>query len=167
MRPTVLALILTLIALPALAQDCTAAANDAYRRGFAEGVEAVNAQLGAVTARMQQEVQAQVNAQLAQLEDRRTRELERALAAAQSRSIQDQGPVRAEGMPQLPPLTVTPGGGIAPALPRGVAATPSITRRPGTPTDPADLPPGTTLTITDPQSLPPELFRALIDYAAR
>ena len=167
MRPTVLALMLTLPALPAVAQDCTAAANEAYRKGFAEGVEAVNAQLGAVTVKMQQDVQAQVNAQLAQMEQRRTRELEQALAAAQARSLAEQGPVRAQGMPQLPPLAVAPGGGIAPVLPREMASATPLAQRPGTPTDPAVLPPGTTITITDPQNLPPDLFRALMDYAAR
>ena len=51
---------------------------------------------------------------------------------------------------------------------RDMAAATTITPRPGgTPADPADLPPGTTITITDPQNLPPELFRALMDYAAR
>ena len=168
MRPTALALCLILPALPARAQDCTAAVNDAYRKGFAEGVEAVNAQLGAVTAKMQQDVQAQVNAQLAEMDARRTRELEDALAAAQARSLAEQGPIRAEGMPQMPPLAPAPGGGVAPVLPRDMASATTITRRPGgTPADPADLPPGTTITITDPQNLPPELFRALMDYAAR
>lgn len=167
MRSTVLALALLLPALPSLAQDCTAPATDAYRKGFAEGVEAVNAQLGAVTARMQQDVQAQVNAQLAQMEARRTRELEKALAAAQARTLAEQGPVRAQGMPQLPPLTVAPGGGIVPALPRDMASATAITQRPAAPTDPARLPPGTTITITDPQNLPPDLFRALMDHAAR
>lgn len=168
MRPTLLALTLMLPALPALAQDCTAAVNEAYRKGFAEGVEAVNAQLGAVTAKMQQDVQAQVNAQLAQIEARRSRELEEALAAAQARSLAEQGPIRAEGMPQMPPLAAAPGGGVAPVLPRDMAAATPITPRPGAgPTDPASLPPGTTITITDPQNLPPELFRALMDYAAR
>lgn len=168
MRLTVLALTLMLPALPALAQDCTAAVNGAYRKGFAEGVDAVNAQLGAITARMQQDVQAQVNAQLAQIEKRRTRELEEALAAAQARSLAEQGPIRAQGMPQLPPLAAAPGGGVAPVLPRDMASATTITQRPGgTPTDPASLPPGTTITITDPQNLPPALFRALMDYAAR
>lgn len=167
MRPTVLALTLMLPALPALAQDCTPALNEAYRKGFAEGVEAVNAQLGAVTAKMQQDVQAQVNAQLAQIDARRTRELEEALAAAQARSLAEQGPIRAEGMPQMPPLAAAPGGGVAPVLPRDMAQATPITPGPGRPTDPASLPPGTTITITDPQNLPPELFRALMDYAAR
>ena len=168
MRPVLLALTLMLPGLPAWAQDCAAAANEAYRKGFAEGVEAVNAQLGAVTARMQQDVQAQVNAQLAQMEARRTRELEEALAATQARSLAEQGPIRAEGMPQMPPLAAAPGGGVAPVLPRDMAAATPITQRAGgTPADPARLPPGTTITITDPQNLPPELFRALMDYAAR
>ena len=68
----------------------------------------------------------------------------------------------------MPPLAPAPGGGVAPVLPRDMASATTITRRPGgTPADPADLPPGTTITITDPQNLPPELFRALMDYAAR
>lgn len=156
MTPTAIALALTLAAaLPAAAQDCT----PAYQRGFQEGVEAVNAQLGAVTARMQQQVQAQVNAQLTELDARRTAELESRLADAQGRALAEQGPVTARPMPRLPPLTVAPGGGIVPQM--GSAAPPDL------PGDPADLPPGTTITITDPQNLPPDLFRALMVYAAR
>lgn len=158
---------LVLFALPAFAQDCQPAVDAAWRKGFTEGVDAVNAQLGAVTAKMQQDVQAQVNAQLAQLEERRVRELEQQLAAAQAQALAEQGPVQAEGMPQLPPLIVAPGGGVAPMLPPGMAAATGITQRPASPGDPAALPPGTTITITDPQNLPPELFRALMDYAAR
>lgn len=161
MRPLSLSLFLVLLALPAHAQDCAPAADAAYRKGFADGVEAVNAQLGAITAQMQQDVQAQVNAQLAQIEKRRASELETRLAAAQDRALADQGPVRAEGMPQLPPLVMAPGGGIAPAPSSGPAAAHPL------PADQAALPPGTTITISDPQNLPPELFRALMDYAAR
>ncbi|HHW33768.1 MAG TPA: hypothetical protein GXX24_06470, partial [Paracoccus solventivorans] len=63
-----------------------------------------------------------------------------------------QGPVAAPAeMPALPPLARHPGGGIAPAAPAA----------------PKALPPGSTITITDPQNLPPELFRALMDYADR
>lgn len=166
MRRAAFCLLLTTLApLPALAADACRAA---YERGFTEGVAAVNAQLGAVTAQMQRDVQAQVNAQLAEMDARRTRELEDALASAQARSLAEQGPIRAEGMPQMPPLAPAPGGGVAPVLPRDMASATTITRRPGgTPADPADLPPGTTITITDPQNLPPELFRALMDYAAR
>lgn len=127
----------------------------------------MNAQLGAVTAKMQQDVQTQVNAQLAQLEERRSRELDQRLAAAQAQALAEQGPVRAEGMPQMPPLAVAPGGGIAPVLPPEMARATGITQHPGASADAAALPPGTTITITDPQNLPPELFRALMDYAAR
>lgn len=158
---------LILFALPAVAQDCQPAIDAAYRKGFTEGVDAVNAQLGAVTAKMQQDVQAQVNAQLAQLEERRSRELDQRLAAAQAQALAEQGPVRAQGMPQLPPLAKAPGGGVAPVLPPGMAAATRITGQSPAAADPAALPPGTTITITDPQNLPPDLFRALMDYAAR
>lgn len=161
----VLSAALILFALPAAAQDCQPAVDAAYRKGFTEGVDAVNAQLGVVTTKMQQDVQAQVNAQLAQLEERRSRELDERLAAAQARALAEQGPVRAQGMPQLPPLMLAPGGGVALSRPTGAAGL-----RPAEAagaTDPAALPPGTTITITDPQNLPPELFRALMDYAAR
>ena len=156
----VLSAAFVLFALPAVAQDCQPAIDTAYRKGFTAGVDAVNAQLGAVTAKMQQDVQAQVNAQLAQLEERRSRELDERLAAAQAQALAAQGPVQAQGMPSLPPLTLAPGGGVAPVLPRERAA-------PEVAPDPAALPPGTTITITDPQNLPPDLFRALMDYAAR
>lgn len=163
----VLSAALILLALPAAAQDCQPSVDAAYRQGFAEGVDAVNAQLGAVTAKMQQDVQAQVNAQLARLEERRSRELEQRLAAAQQQALADQGPVRAQGMPSLPPLTRAPGGGIAPqGLPRSAAA-PGSAPPPAAPPDPGALPAGTTITISDPQNLPPDLFRALMEYAAR
>ena len=165
------ALALTLLtALPAaLAATLPAAAETpaaAYNRGFTDGVAAVNAQLGAITAQMQRDVQAQVNAQLAELDARRTQELEQRLAEAQGQALADQGTVTAEGaprvitaMPSLPPLTRAPNGAVVPRLP----ARPD----PRIPADPAALPAGTTITITDPQNLPPELFRALMDYAAR
>ncbi|HRO14800.1 MAG TPA: hypothetical protein PLL33_07120, partial [Paracoccus sp. (in: a-proteobacteria)] len=117
-----------------------------------------NAQLGAVTARMQQQVQAQVNVQLAELDARRTAELERRLAEAQNQALADRGPVTAAPMPRLPPLTMAPSGGIVPQM--APAADPR-------PDDLAALPPGTTITITDPQNLPPDLFHALLAYAAR
>ena len=172
-------LALMIATLPATAETVTGA----YHRGFTDGVAAVNAQLGAVTAQMQRDVQAQVNAQLAELDARRTRELEARLAEAQGEALADQGAVSATGaaravelsadprgaadalpgmaatMPALPPLTRAPGGGIAPKLP----ARPD----PRIPADPSALPAGTTITITDPQNLPPELFRALMTYATR
>jgi len=160
----VLSAAFVLFALPAVAQDCQPAIDTAYRKGFTAGVDAVNAQLGAVTAKMQQDVQAQVNAQLAQLEERRSRELDERLAAAQAQALAAQGPVRAQGMPSLPPLKLAPGGGVAPVLSRDQAGE---TPRSEISADPAALPAGTTITITDPQNLPPELFRALMDYAAR
>ena len=66
-------------------------------------------------------------------------------------------------------IDVLGGGIIAPVLPRDLAAATTIRQRPDPriPADPAALPAGTTITITDPQNLPPELFRALMDYAAR
>ena len=168
------ALPLILLALPgaAFAADTCRAE---YQRGFTEGVAAVNAQLGAVTAKMQQDVQAQVDAQLAALEKTRTAQLEERLAAAQGSALEAQGPVTIQGeagrieMPALPPLTRAPGGGIVPALPREAAAATVLTNRPDAriPADPAALPAGTTITITDPQNLPPELFRALMDFAGR
>lgn len=144
----VLALFL-LSAVPVSAQDCGPARDAAYRQGFAEGVEAVNAQLGAVTARMQRDVQAQVNAQLARLESERARELDSRLAAAQAGALAQQGPISAAGMPSMRMATVAPR--------RDSAAH----------ADAAALPAGTTITITDPQNLPPELFRALMDYAVQ
>ena len=168
MRPLAVLLCLAALPVPAVgAETCGPATTEAYRRGFTEGVAAVNAQLGAVTAQMQRDVQAQVNAQLAELDARRTRELEARLAEAQGRVLADQGPVPAEmpqagpplRMPSLPPLTVAPGGAIVPVLPRRPD--------PRIPDDPAMLPTGTTITITDPQNLPPDLFRALMDHAAR
>lgn len=173
MRRAAFCLLLTTLApLPALAADACRAA---YERGFTEGVAAVNAQLGAVTAQMQRDVQAQVNAQLARLDAERTRALEARLATAQDQALAAQGPAQAVGdgpsvtMPTLPPLARGPGGGIAPLLPRDLAAATPIRQRPDPriPADPAALPAGTTITITDPQNLPPELFRALMNYAAR
>lgn len=130
-------------------------AQQAYRRGFQDGVDAVNAQLGAVTAKMQQQVQSQINAQLAAIEAQHQAELEQRLAEAQQGALAAQGPASAPDMPRLPPLTVAPGGGIVPRLPD-----------PALPRDPASLPEGTTITVTNPQQLPPQLFRALMDYAA-
>ena len=143
-----------------------------YERGFAEGVAAVNAQLGSVTARMQRDVQAQVNAQLAALGARRTRELETRLAEAQGLALQGgsgAGDAPSRSMPRLPPLVRALGGGIAPDLTRDQAAATRLTRRPDPriPADPAALPAGTTITISDPQNLPPALFKALMDYAGR
>lgn len=126
----------------------------AYRRGFRDGVDAVNAQLGAVTAKMQQQVQAQINTQLAAIEAQHRAELEQRLAEAQQGALATQGRVSAPEMPRLPPLTVAPGG-IVPRL-----------SGPALPRDPTNLPEGTTVTITNPQQLPPQLFRALMDYAA-
>lgn len=127
------------VPLAAGASGCGAAVDAAWREGFAAGVEAVNAQLGAVTAQIQADVQAQVNAQLARIEADRAAALDSRLAEAQAMALAAQGSMRgaAAGMP---------------ALPRQ---------------EPDALPPGTSITITDPQNLPPELFRALMDYAAR
>ena len=85
MRPTVLPLVATaaLLALPVAAET----PQQAYRRGFQDGVAAVNAQMGQVTARIQQQVQDQVNAQLAQIEAQRGRELDARLAAAQAEAL--------------------------------------------------------------------------------
>lgn len=164
MRQTVLPLAATaaLLALPALADT----PQQAYRRGFQDGVAAVNAQMGQVTARIQQQLQDQVNAQLAQIEARRGRDLDARLAAAQAAAL--------EGAAH----TATPGTGTAAsALPVSQMPTlppmPSVAKPPRPaagqadrlPTDPAALPPGTTITITDPQSLPPELFRRLMEHA--
>ena len=127
MRVMFLALLLS--PLPALAQDC-GTPRACYNTGFSDGVAAVNAQLGAVTAQMQRDVQAQVNAQLARLDAERTRELEARLATAQDQALAAQGPAQAVGdgpsvtMPTLPPRARAPGGGIAPVLPRDLAAAP-------------------------------------------
>lgn len=169
MQRATLTLVLALIAGASPARSAETCRAE-YERGFAEGVAAVNAQLGAVTARMQRDVQAQVNAQLAELDARRTQELEARLAEAQGRALQGRSATAAPGaMPRLPPLVRAPGGGIAPALPRDQAAATRLARRPDPriPADPAALPAGTTITITDPQNLPPALFKALMDYAAR
>ncbi|HMM07620.1 MAG TPA: hypothetical protein PKA35_00715 [Paracoccus solventivorans] len=149
-----LVLVAAMLPLPLAAEspECGAAAEAAWREGFSAGVEAVNAQLGAVTAQIQADVQGQVNAQLARIEADRAGALEARLAEAQAQALAAQGPVAAPaGMPALPPLARHPGGGIAPAAPPA----------------PEALPPGSTITITDPQNLPPELFRALMDYADR
>lgn len=169
MRAFLLSLAAGVAALPAFssAETCGPAITDAYHRGFTEGVAAVNAQLGAVTAQMQRDVQAQVNAQLAQLDARRTAELEARLAEAQDRALSSEtpqirvnaAPAAALTMPTLPPLTVAPGGAIVPILP----ARPDPNRT----VSPDTLPPGTTITITDPQNLPPDLFDALMRYATR
>lgn len=161
------ALLLGTIPLPAVAADAVCRAE--YQRGFTDGVAAVNAQLGAVTAQMQRDVQAQVNAQLAQLESRRTEQLQSRLASAQDKAAAAPATVERRTMPRLPPLVRAPGGGIAPALPPAQAAGTAIARRPDPriPEDPAALPAGTTITISDPQNLPPDLFRALMAYAAR
>lgn len=140
MRRAVSVLLVLSLPAAAAAESCRAD----YERGFAEGVAAVNAQLGAVTERMQRDMQAQVNAQLAELDARRTRELETRLAKAQGAALSDQGPVTAKpdtartgpaagsvAMPVLPPLEVAPGGGIAPTRTQGRAV----------PDDPAALPP--------------------------
>lgn len=146
----VLAAAMLPLPLAADTPECGAAAQAAWREGFSAGVEAVNAQLGAVTAQIQADVQAQVNAQLARIEADRRRELDSRLAEAQAGALAAQGPVAAgAGMPSLPTLARHSGGGIAPAE------------------SPEALPPGTTITITDPQNLPPELFRALMDHAGR
>lgn len=169
------AAIVMLSALPANAAQDQCRAD--YQRGFTDGVAAVNEQLGAVTAQMQRDVQAQVNAQLAQLDASRTRELDQRLAAAQTTALQTAPAPRAGGaaaqarapMPHLPPLVRAPGGGIAPAPPVPPGTGPQIAHRPDPriPAQPAALPPGTTITISDPQNLPPDLFRALMEYAAR
>ena len=171
MQRAALTLVLALIAGASPARSAETCRAE-YERGFAEGVAAVNAQLGAVTARMQRDVQAQVNAQLAELDARRTQELETRLAEAQERAMQGRPPATTAApgaMPRLPPLVRASGGGIAPALPRDQAAATRLARRPDPriPADPAALPAGTTITITDPQNLPPALFKALMDYAAR
>lgn len=160
------ALLLGTIPLPAVAADAVCRAE--YQRGFTDGVAAVNAQLGAVTAQMQRDVQAQVNAQLAQLESRGTEQLQSRLASAQDKAAAP-ATVERRTMPRLPPLVRAPGGGIAPGLPPAQAAGTAIARRPDPriPADPAALPAGTTITISDPQNLPPELFRALMAYAVR
>lgn len=148
MRAMVLVAALLPLPLAAEAPDCGAVAQAAWRDGFAAGVEAVNAQLGAVTAQIQADVQAQVNAQLAKIEADRAKALDARLAEAQEQARATQGPVAA--VPQMPALPARPGRS-----------------QPDSFDSAASLPPGTTITITDPQNLPPELFRALMDHAAR
>ena len=166
MRPTILPLVATaaLLAPPVAAET----PQQAYRRGFQDGVAAVNAQMGQVTARIQQQVQDQVNAQLAQIEAQRGRDLDARLAAAQAEALTGTAgtATTATGtaapglpvsrMPTLPPMPPIPQPSRAAA---GHAAP--------LPSDPAALPPGTTVTITDPQALPPELFRMLMEHARR
>ncbi|WP_112873694.1 hypothetical protein [Paracoccus endophyticus] len=163
MRPTILPLVATaaLLALPVAAET----PQQAYRRGFQDGVAAVNAQMGQVTARIQQQVQDQVNAQLAQIEAQRGRELDARLAAAQAEALTGtSGPATtatgtaAPGlpvsrMPTLPPIPQPSRAAAGQAAPL--------------PSDPAALQPGTTITITDPQALPPELFRMLMEHVRR
>ena len=163
MRPTILPLVATaaLLALPVAAET----PQQAYRRGFQDGVAAVNAQMGQVTARIQQQVQDQVNAQLAQIEAQRGRDLDARLAAAQAEALTGTAgtATTATGtaapglpvsqMPTLPPITQPSRAAAGQAAPL--------------PSDPAALPPGTTITITDPQALPPELFRMLMEHVRR
>ncbi|MBV0891694.1 hypothetical protein KTN05_07485 [Paracoccus sp. Z118] len=141
---------------------CEAGVKDAYTAGYLDGVEAVKAQLGQATARMQEQVQSQLNAQLRQMQQQSAAELDTRIAAAQEQALADQAAGAA-----VPPDTRMPSlAGTLQALDTGAARAAVQPSRPAE-GDPAALPPGTSITITDPQNLPPELFRALMAYASR
>lgn len=140
------------------APGCEGSVTDAYTTGYLNGVEAVKAQLAQATAQVQAQVQTQLNAQLAQMQAQSTAELDTRIAAAQDRALSDQATV-GEGA-RMPSLARTTQALAAASGPKPAA-------EPATEvTDPATLPPGTTITIRDPQAMPPELYQALMAYAA-
>ena len=167
------ALTLLLLAAPAQAAltgtegGCTPEARQtAYNQGYVQGVEDIKAQLAQATQQMQAQVQAQLNDQLAQLQRQRDADLGTRMRAAQEQALKD-----AAAAPMPPALT---GGGQAGGVQAGAApgdaATPSSPASPapaGLPANPADLPPGSSLTITNAERLPPELYAALTAYMAR
>ena len=155
--------------LDAAAPICVAGVKDAYRKGYADGVDAIGSQLAQSTARMQEQVQAQLNEQLRQLQRQSSAELDTRIAAAQEKALEGQGAAVAGGSTiapdaRMPSLSATIQS-LDARTARGAGA-PAARPAPA-PADPAALPPGTTITITDPQALPPELFRALMDFASR
>lgn len=152
--------------LDAAAPICVAGVKDAYRKGYADGVDAIGSQLAQSTARMQEQVQAQLNEQLRQLQRQSSAELDTRIAAAQEKALDEQGAAVAGGSPvaRMPSLSATIQS-LDARTARGAGA--PAARQSAAPADPAALPPGTTITITDPQALPPELFRALMDFASR
>ena len=184
------ALTLLLLATPAHAAltgtegGCTPEARQtAYNQGYVQGVEDIKAQLAQATQQMQAQVQAQLNDQLAQLQRQRDADLGTRMRAAQEQALKD-----AAAAPMPPALTggskgtsqtageATAGAGAAGGRPAGAttsgtdAATPSSPASPapaGLPANPADLPPGSSLTITNAERLPPELYAALTAYMAR
>lgn len=156
------------------APGCVAGVKDAYRTGYADGVEAIRSQLAQATARVQEQVQAQLNEQLSQMQRQSTAELDTRIAAAQDKALADQAggaaPGAAGAVPsdaRMPSLSATVQSLDARAARGAVQPSARAGAQASAPADPAALPPGTTITITDPQAMPPELFRALMDYASR
>lgn len=113
------------------------ACRDAWQAGYAAGIDEANAQLAEWHGAVVAQVQAQVDAQLQALHQQNADALQSSLADAQSEAL---------------PFEYTP----PPAAPVSTTAAPTQTA----------LPQGTTITIHDPQNLPPELFDALMDYVS-
>ncbi|WP_299359019.1 hypothetical protein [uncultured Paracoccus sp.] len=149
---------------------CAKDVRQAYNDGFLHGVDAIRAQLAQATATMQTQVQAQVNAQLKQLQQQSAAELDTRIAAAQERALEEQANAGAGATipkdARMPSLTGTLQSLDADTA-RGTAEPRERTASPASDGGPASLPPGSTLTITDPQNLPPDLYRALMEYAAQ
>ncbi|MDO5646876.1 hypothetical protein [Paracoccus sp. (in: a-proteobacteria)] len=130
-----LVMIAVMLAGPAAA-NCDAA----WRDGYAAGINVANEQLADWHAQVVTQVQAQVNDQLAALHADNETVLQSRLNDAQS--LASDNPVRWT-MP----------------------ATDGETRSVVAPTRPEPaLPAGSVITIHDPENLPPELYRALMEY---
>ena len=129
------------------------AIRQARNEGYLQGVEDIRAQLAQATARMQQQVQDQLNRQLAQLQQQRDGDLKTRLRTAQQEALD-----RAVQAPMPGALT----GADSPArLPvdQGAGA-----REGGPPQRPSDLPAGSRLVIDNAETLPPDLYAALMAY---
>lgn len=159
-----LALPLALLATPAAAalpdaaapEGCAPeAAQQAWNDGYVRGVEDIKAQLARATEQMQRQVQDQLNRQLAQLQQQRDSDLQSRLRAAQQEALQ-----RAVTTPMPPALT----GGAGSTPTADEAAAPAA---PGVPGDPSDLPAGSRLVIENAETLPPDLYAALMAYLRR
>lgn len=149
----------------------------AWKDGFAEGVEAVNAQLGPWRDTVQVQVQEQVNAQLREQQSRADAELSQAIAAALEKSFAEAGqtmPVLPQAMTAdpMPAASSSADAGSADAA-RGDSTALDAANIGPLPADTSDipvqtsLPTGTTITILDPQNLPPGLYQSLMAYVTR
>lgn len=161
-----LALPLALLAAPAFAALPDAAAPEgcapeavqqAWNDGYVRGVEDIKAQLARATQQMQQQVQDQLNAQLAQLQQQRDSDLQTRLRSAQQEALQ-----RAVTTPM--PSALTGGGRAAASNPAPPSGEGSAS---GVPDDPSALPPGSRLVIENAETLPPDLYAALMAYLKR